>query len=770
MLIRLIPSASQPTVLFKLVFENLPDSLPVAWANQLAALDSDDLEIPELMHALDKAVGVQSILDQVTFDLVEQKIKCVFSDGELEQWDIASGYQGLVDDAVRQRKIDLVRKLDSVIDDVNQSALEMDKERKREEAQRQQQKAKEAAKPEEITTVPTDQKRPRHKKQRSLLMNLVSSLIPLSLNSPRTPRSLPSPSRPTSPTSSICSSRSERLPAQTGSAPTTLSRAATLPTLKHKASHRVSVDSLSSALHSPLSYLAPLAIVGPPPPPPLSPRALRRRARSSLVDAFRLHVLPELTRRVRTSSITGSPVLAPAALYGSETFAPYYSWIVVSTLKRVDARLSKTSQELRDEMDAVGIDSSTLSIDALPGRDSGYITGPATPTVQAPSGSASGDNSDGDSSLRSGSEAESETESCDADSVSDSVTLIGSSLSVSGDDLAAFRCGQPKPSLCDHSTPLSPPPYLKTVSSTFDIPTSAPLALPEVPLPEYLNDLLTQHNEFSKIHLRLVHLLLSVHARAAAAAAEITQRETILEVRGRRRAWLNRALKAQDGSIEPTKPNPSWGAMGSPFRPSGLGKYSFTSDKWDCDPFHYLEAPRTHWASLAMDSYPNPFESEADSYASYLYTHRRKRSGDTSIGLLPVCEEESTDGPETVGSFFYHKERHRYLDIEIDEDSEDEEDSDTDIDPLVDVELNPPGDDDAVFKKPSHPFSQIGAFKGSATLTNLGMDGKIITKGAVDPFDGESSLSAPLVMVAAANISKRMKSDMKTDNHVHPDQ
>lgn len=180
MLIRLIPSASQPTVLFKLIFENLPDSLqtPVAWVNHLAALDSDDLEIPELMHALDKAVGVQGILDQVTFDLVEQKIKCVFFDGELEQWDIDSGYRGLSDEATHQRKVDLVRKLDSVIDDVNESALEMDRERKREEEKRKQEKTKEeeeTAKPEEIAPVPSNsEKRPRHKKQRSLLMNLVS--------------------------------------------------------------------------------------------------------------------------------------------------------------------------------------------------------------------------------------------------------------------------------------------------------------------------------------------------------------------------------------------------------------------------------------------------------------------------------------------------------------------------------------------------------------------------------------------------------------------
>ncbi|KAJ4481534.1 hypothetical protein C8J55DRAFT_56078 [Lentinula edodes] len=183
MLIRLIPSASQPTVLFKLVFENLPETLqtPAAWVNHLASLDSDDLEIPELMHALDKAVGVQGILEQVTFDLVEQKIKCVFFDGETEEWHIGSCYQGLLGEAAHRRKVDLVRRLDSVIDDVNESAAEVERERRREEERKEQKRMREederldAAKQDEIAaSIHGRRSRPGHKKQRSLLMNLVS--------------------------------------------------------------------------------------------------------------------------------------------------------------------------------------------------------------------------------------------------------------------------------------------------------------------------------------------------------------------------------------------------------------------------------------------------------------------------------------------------------------------------------------------------------------------------------------------------------------------
>lgn len=129
---------------------------------------------------------MQSILDQVSFDLVEEKIRCIFFDGELEEWDIASVYYGLMNEVAQRRKLDLVRRLDSVIDDVNQSAAEMDKERKREEELREQQRRKEeeerqvAAKQDnkEETAVPIEsparKNRPGHKKQRSLLMNLVS--------------------------------------------------------------------------------------------------------------------------------------------------------------------------------------------------------------------------------------------------------------------------------------------------------------------------------------------------------------------------------------------------------------------------------------------------------------------------------------------------------------------------------------------------------------------------------------------------------------------
>ncbi|KIK68164.1 hypothetical protein GYMLUDRAFT_814659 [Collybiopsis luxurians FD-317 M1] len=382
MLIRLVPSSSQPTVLFKLVFENLSETLqtPTAWVNHLAALDSDDLEIPELLHALDKAVGVVSLCDEVVFNMIDKKIKCVLCDGEVEEWDIGSEYFGKFVEIAHQRTADLIRRLDGVIDDVNESAAEIERERKRAEERKEQQRIKEeqeleAAKPQETSTMCTSGRKKKlgHKKQRSLLMNLVSSLIPLSLNSPR-PSSYPS-SRSPSPASSTRSTHAEKFVTQTTSAPPTLSRSVTLPTPRSRNSRPVSVSSLSSPLttiESPLSSPT-VVIVAPPPPPPLSPRALRRRARSTLVDAFRIYVLPELTKRVRCSRIAGSVVNAPVPFYGSDTSAPYYPWIVSSMLKRVDTRLSEIGRELQEEMDAIGIELSALPLNVLAGIGLGPI-------------------------------------------------------------------------------------------------------------------------------------------------------------------------------------------------------------------------------------------------------------------------------------------------------------------------------------------------------------------------------------------------------------
>ncbi|KAF9265683.1 hypothetical protein L218DRAFT_155254 [Marasmius fiardii PR-910] len=144
MLIRLLPAPNQPTILFKLTFGDLSGDiqLPSAWTHQLAALDIDDIEIPKLIHALDKAVGLQCILEEVRFDLVNRIVKCSFVDGESEEWpmeeELECGcpnveYKGSLGCGLCRRGPTLTERLESVLDDVNESAKETERERKEEE-------------------------------------------------------------------------------------------------------------------------------------------------------------------------------------------------------------------------------------------------------------------------------------------------------------------------------------------------------------------------------------------------------------------------------------------------------------------------------------------------------------------------------------------------------------------------------------------------------------------------------------------------------------
>ncbi|KAJ7241991.1 hypothetical protein C8J57DRAFT_1244236 [Mycena rebaudengoi] len=99
MLIKLVPPAPHPTVLFALSFPELPPHLPTppSWTSQLSLLALDDLEVPRTVHALDRAAGIPSLLDEVVFDLTMTgeeavgyggRVECRFLDGKVERWDL----------------------------------------------------------------------------------------------------------------------------------------------------------------------------------------------------------------------------------------------------------------------------------------------------------------------------------------------------------------------------------------------------------------------------------------------------------------------------------------------------------------------------------------------------------------------------------------------------------------------------------------------------------------------------------------------------------
>ncbi|TFK52943.1 hypothetical protein OE88DRAFT_1643673 [Heliocybe sulcata] len=218
----------------------------------LQRLATSELELPGSIHALDKSAWVVCVLQEVTFDLCAETITCVFVDGQREEWPIVGGTANRC-----------VKALESVLNDVNSSAKENEKERSAGVEENQHHSRQSSTN----TIKPTDGP-VKHKKQRSLLMSLVASLVPHSAHHHAPSRDPPAP-------------------------PAVVQAPPQLP-------------------------LLPSQI-------PLSGKQLRRRARSTLTDTYRLFVLPELLSR-----------LSPGG---------YYTWIMQSMIGRAQRRMRELAEE-----------------------------------------------------------------------------------------------------------------------------------------------------------------------------------------------------------------------------------------------------------------------------------------------------------------------------------------------------------------------------------------------------------------------------------------
>lgn len=158
MLIKLIPAAPHPTVLFAITFQDLNEGLvPLSWSSQLNHLSHDDLEVPKTVHSLDKAAALPCLLEEVAFDVPAMTISCRFMDGATDQWP-------LIGDGC-------LRSLEDITDDVNESAIEAEREKEREKAKERE---RDRRRSEVLNSPTTSVKVTRHKKQRSLLMTLVA--------------------------------------------------------------------------------------------------------------------------------------------------------------------------------------------------------------------------------------------------------------------------------------------------------------------------------------------------------------------------------------------------------------------------------------------------------------------------------------------------------------------------------------------------------------------------------------------------------------------
>ncbi|KAJ6486235.1 hypothetical protein C8R47DRAFT_1278815 [Mycena vitilis] len=304
---------------------------------------------------------------------------------------------GLAEERARewQRALEAER---ARVENEQQTAEEQEKERQQQREQEreaemdreyeekmQMQRTKGKGKEQSLNSPPASMKGTRSKgrlhKSRSLLMALVatfspsssssassSSLPPASVSPPATrtsfsgtsPRS-PSPLRAfarrasfsalssvaradSASTSTPMPSRSDSPPPAPSYARSASSSSSTAPPPAPRRSsiHNLETPPSSAPPSAPSSAFATQQTRARPPLDRMSPRALRRRARSTLVDAFRAHVLPELRARVGLFEPSGTPRRVPSEAEDADIDAPgggYPAWVARSMLRRAEARM-----------------------------------------------------------------------------------------------------------------------------------------------------------------------------------------------------------------------------------------------------------------------------------------------------------------------------------------------------------------------------------------------------------------------------------------------
>jgi hypothetical protein len=232
MRLRLISHPPTPVMLFTIAF--VPRDLqpfPLNWDSQLSILSAADLELPRSVYALDSSAWLTEILEDVTFDVVSLTVSVLFTDGHTEDWP-------LMDRACIDALEDVLNNLRPAI---------------------QRPTPTPPPAPPSSPILHVFKKPAKHKKQRSLLMQLVQYITPFT----PTPHILTLQTR-----SLIPNSTPPQLP----------------------------------------------SVAPPPPPPPCEPstmddpwivaKELRQNARSSLLDTYRRFVVQELKSRLPSAGYT----------------------------------------------------------------------------------------------------------------------------------------------------------------------------------------------------------------------------------------------------------------------------------------------------------------------------------------------------------------------------------------------------------------------------------------------------------------------------------
>jgi len=245
----------------------------------------------------------------------------------------------------------------------------------------------------------------------------------------------------------------------------------------------------------------------------------------------------------------------------------------------------------------------------------------------------------------------------DADSIE--TDTDGSSVHTPSSEHETFLFPPPSSKPGDPNTPLPLPPKLNNGMDRVVPPTSvqakSPSAtlIPECPPPGSLPPSeMAEYKALSRLTGKLQYLLIGARARAAQAENDARQREVVLEVRSRRRAWLNRAL----GSYFPSTNDKGESINGyvpydyiatctlsTPYVSSSLAKSVWTGEDWEYSPDVCVEdADEVFFQEQTL-----PSANDDNEQVRFGYPLRRmgsERSGRrVEPKLFPVIEEEEEE-------------------------------------------------------------------------------------------------------------------------------
>ncbi|KAJ7166502.1 hypothetical protein C8R43DRAFT_196752 [Mycena crocata] len=648
MLIKLTPPASAaptPTILFAIAFPDLPQNLPIpaAWSAQLARLAADDLEAPPALHALDRAAALPSLLGEVLFDLPRQRVACTFLDGAAEEWDMDARCAEMLARVIRdveesgkaeersrewQRALEVER---ARAEEEREQEAEREQEVRERQAEREKeyerevQKAK--GKEQSLNSPPASPKATRSKgrlnRSRSLLMALVASF---SAPSP----SPPSPTLPPAPASAPATRSSFSSPPRSPSSLRAFARRASFSALSSMARgdpmeassptpaipHNLETPPASAPPSAASSAFSKHQKQASTPFPALSqrreemsPRALRRRARSTLVDAFRAHVLPELGGRV--GLFEASPLrvrvedASDAKGDASGIGGGYHSWVARSMLRRAEARMRElegawpalTSPTRSQHSHSGSADSQSHSV-SYPQFSPNSVSFPTSPR-HATFEPWSSDESDSDEYYASDSELE-DSAGGDTDTDGSSVHTPesghsipyghGHALEVSTSTTSSyFTCSDPAEVDAEEedqdALPSPTPSHIRRAAQSSPLHSRAASAVHPPRRPSSSHSEARQakrelrerkrvqraaraeHTDFARMTARL-RLVLSQSASARSMLqGQKDDCDRLRESRGVRRGWLDggkgAAVFTDSKKLE----------MGRAFRPSGLGRW-----------------------------------------------------------------------------------------------------------------------------------------------------------------------------------------------------